>query len=200
MPYSCLTSGQLITWLNWEKRRGKIYFFFPQREEKQSRQGKQDMFPWITYKKYTEIMKQVIGCYNILQEEVFLRILSCRKNYLFTHKPCVMSWSVPSFLATWGQIKVPCSTVSILPKCPSLLHTAFTKRVSKSCGELGTVLPLISVLTVKIRAARNCVSQLCQWLWANRWSFCQLWAAALLISHFLAFCALGKERSEMFFG
>lgn len=110
-----------------------------------------------------------------------------------------MSWSVPSCLATQEKIKVPCSTMSILPNCHCL-----TQRWPRACPRVvvswGTVLPLISVLAVKIRAARNCISQLCQWLWVNRWSFCQFLAAALLISHFLAFCALVKETAEFCFG
>lgn len=127
-------------------------------------------------------------------------LLSCRKKILFTHKPCVMSWSVPSFLAAWGQTKVPCSTMSTLPKCPSLLPTAFPRCVQELCWAGGTVLPLISALTAKTRDARNGVSQLCQWLSGNRWSSCQFFAAALLISHFRVFCALVKGRTELFFG
>lgn len=65
-------------------------------------------------------------------------------------------------------------------------------RVAVSWGRVFT---LISVLAIKIRAARNCTSQICQWLWVNRWSFCQFLAASLLIFHItslLCFCKRGS--------
>lgn len=86
--------------------------------------------------------------------------------------------------------------VAAYPSCQNVYH-CFTQHSPRVCPRVvvswDTVLPLISALTVKIRAARNCISQLCPWLWVNRWSFCQFLAAALLISHFLVFCTLVKE-------